>query len=70
MTKEQKNALVPVCKKVLLTVKEASAYTGIGAAKLRDISDFEDCTFVLWVGNHRMFKREKLTRFLEEEFSI
>ena len=70
MTREEKNAMVPVWEKVMLTVEEASAYSGIGTSKLRELSDYEDCKFVLWVGNKRMFKRERLMKFLENEVSI
>ena len=70
MTKEDKTAIVPVWEKTLLTVEEASAYTGVGTTKLRRLSDYDDCKFVLWIGNKRMFKRSKLVEFLENEFAI
>ena len=43
MTKEEKQALVPVKDKTLLTVEEASAYSGLGETKLRELSDDQDC---------------------------
>lgn len=70
MKKEEKRELVPVWQKVVLTVEEASAYSGIGINKLRDISDKPDCDFVLWVGNRRMFKREKLDKYLQKVYSV
>ena len=70
MKKEEKRELVPVWQKVVLTVEEASAYSGIGINKLRDISDKPDCDFVLWVGNRRMFKREKLDKYLQKAYSV
>ena len=39
MTKEEKQALVPIWEKTLLTIDEASAYTGIGIQSLRRISE-------------------------------
>lgn len=57
-------------KKCLLTLEEAVIYTGLGKQKLRDISNGENCDFVLWNGTKRMFKREKLELYLESAFSI
>lgn len=61
---------VRLCEKPFLTLKEASAYTGLGVNKLREISDGNNCPFVLFVGNKRMLKREKLLEFLNNEYSI
>lgn len=61
---------IPVAEKVLLTLEEAALLTGIGQNKLREISNGEDCPFVLWNGSKRMFKREKLISYLSSAFSI
>ena len=61
---------VPICEKVTLSVKEAAAYSGIGETKIRDLSNSEDCKFVMWVGNKRMIKRKAFDRFIEESYSI
>ena len=61
---------VKICEKALLTLREASAHTGIGINKLRDLSDSRNCDFVLFVGNKRLLKREKLVNFLNNEYSI
>lgn len=45
-------------------------YSGIGADKLRELSDREDCEFVLWNGTKRLIKRKKLDEFLERAYSI
>ena len=65
-----RNTSIPVWKKVNLTVEEAAAYTGVGMPKLREISDSDQCEFVLWNGRKRLFKREKLDEYLENRFSI
>lgn len=57
-------------QKYLLTLEEASEYTGLGLQKLRDLSNGEDCKFVLWNGSKRMFKREKLEEYLSDAYSI
>lgn len=61
---------IPVYEKVMLTVQEAAAYTGIGVNKLREMSDEEGCDYVLWVGNRRLFKRRKLEEFIERAYSV
>jgi len=70
MTKEEKQALVPIWEKTLLTIDEASAYTGIGTQSLRRISEEYGSKLVLWVGNKRMFKRKQLEEYLDKEYSI
>ena len=61
---------VPIWRKSYLTVEEAVAYSGIGHTKLREISDSEDCPFVLWNGTKRLFKRRKLDEYLENMMSV
>lgn len=67
-TREEKS--MPLDAKPLLTLKEASLYTGIGINKLRDMSNERNCDYVLFVGRKRMFKREALLQFLKESYSV
>lgn len=61
---------VPIWEKSNLTVEEAAAYSGIGRNKLRELTDDEHCTFVLWIGRKRMIKRKKLDEYIEKAYSI
>ena len=61
---------VPIWEKSNLTVEEASAYFGIGVNKLREMSNDENCPFVLWNGSKRLFKRKALEKYLVTAFSI
>lgn len=61
---------VPIWEKSNLTLEEAAVYSGIGQAKLRELSNDEKCSFVLWNGTKRLFKRKKLDEFTERAFSI
>ena len=61
---------VPVWEKSNLTLEEAAAYSGIGIHKLRELSDKEDCEFVLWIGAKRLLKRRKLDEYIERSYSI
>ena len=70
MNKAEKSIAVPIWERVNLTLEEASAYTGIGINRLRELADDPDCEFVLWVGDRRLLKREKLKEYLAEVYSV
>lgn len=53
-----------------MTLEEASAYFGIGINKLRQLSEDENCCFVLWCGSKRLIKRRLLEEYLEKTYSI
>ena len=61
---------IPIWQKANLTLEEAAMYFGIGIHKLREISNSENCNFVLWVGLKRLIKRKLLENYLENTFSI
>ena len=61
---------VPVWEKANLTLEEAAAYFGIGINKLRDMTNDETCSYVLWNGSKRLIKRKALERYLEQSYSI
>lgn len=61
---------VPVWEKSNLTLEEAAAYSNIGVNKIREISNGDSCTFVLWVGNKRLIKRKQFDSYLEKSYSL
>lgn len=61
---------ISISEKYLLTLEEAAQYTGLGMQKLRNISNDDNCNFVLWNGTKRMFKRIKLEEHLNRLFSV
>ena len=61
---------MPIKDKYGLSVDEAAEYFGIGRKKIRELSDREDCPFVLWVGGKRLIKRNAFEKYCEERFSI
>lgn len=61
---------VPIWEKTTLTLEEAAAYTGIGLNKIRQLSEIEDCEFVLWVGTKRLIKRRKFDEYIEMAYSV
>ncbi|NBJ94481.1 excisionase [Parablautia muri] len=61
---------VPVWIKSNLTLEETAAYSGIGINRIREISNDENCPFVLWVGNKRLIKRRLFDAYIEKQYSI
>ena len=70
MEYERKLQLVPLWHKSALTLEEATAYSGLGRNKLIELSDNPDCSFVVWVGRKRLFKRKRLDDYIDRSFSI
>ena len=68
--RKSKQREVPIWERSLLTINEASDYTGIGINRLRSLTSNRNCELVIWVGNRRMFKRKKLDEYLENASSI
>ena len=61
---------VPIWEKANLSREEAAAYFGIGINKLREMTNEDNCPFVLWNGSKRMIKRKAFEKFLEAAYSI
>ena len=61
---------VPLWERSLLTIKEASDYTGLGVYKLRILAAKPNTGLILHVGAKKMLKRKKLDEYLEKAFSI
>ena len=61
---------VPIWEKSNLTIEEAAAFFNIGEHKLRELTEPEDCSFVLWVGRKRLIKKDEFKKFLDKQYSI
>lgn len=69
--REKKRKLdIPIWCKANLSIEEAAAYSGIGMAKLYEMTESEDCPFVLWIGSRRMIKRKAFDEYIERQYSI
>lgn len=56
---------MPLEHKPILTIREASFYTGISEKKLIEITNLYACPFVLWMGNRRFIKRKAFEKFIQ-----
>ena len=61
---------VPLWHKSNLSIEEATAYTGISRDKLYEMTNREDCPFVLWSGNRRLIKRQVFDEYIAKMYSI
>lgn len=68
--KKQSKYDVPFWHKITLNMDEAMAYTGIGRDKLREMTNREDCPFVLWNGNKRLIKRKVFDEYIAKMYSV
>ncbi len=70
MDTENREQKIPLHEKVLLSLREAAAYSGVGINRIRELSNERDCSFVVFVGRKRLIKREPFTRYLLESYSL
>ena len=57
---------IPVWEKYMLTVREASAYFGIGEHKLREILDSDMARrYSVWNGKRQLVKRKQFEEFID-----
>jgi excisionase family DNA binding protein len=61
---------VPIWEKSNLTLEEAAAYSGIGINKIRELTNEQNCNFVLFVGSKRLIKRRLFDAYIEKIYSI
>lgn len=60
------NEQLPIDRKYALTIKEAAEYFNIGVNKLYEIANDPYNDSILQVGNHKLVKREKFEKRLDE----
>lgn len=56
--------------KPTLTIEEAACLYNIGEHKLRELTDDNNCSFVLFVGRKRLIKRKQFDEYISRSFSI
>ena len=61
---------IPVWHKLNLTIEEAAAYSNIGIHRLYELTEQEDCPFVLWIGSRSVIKRKSFDEYIEKMSSV
>ncbi len=61
---------VPIHHKMILTIREAAAYSNIGINKIEDMLRQPNCPFVLYVGTRKLVKRQEFEEFIRGKLMI
>ncbi len=69
MMDNEKTSIVPVSEKYLLTVKEASAYFGIGEKRIRFLVQ-TNSELGIMNGDRRMVHRKRFEQFIDNTSGI
>ena len=57
-------------KKLLLTIKEAAAYSNIGINRIDAMLREDGCPFVLYVGSKKLVKRKEFEEYISSRFVV
>lgn len=67
MTNQNQQAtILPIDRKMLLSIREAAEYSNIGINKIDEMLKQPNCPFVLYVGTKKLVKRKAFEEFIEE----
>ena len=61
---------VAIKDKKLLSIEEAADLFGIGMGKIRELTDSDNCPFVIWIGSHRKIKRDAFEEYIMRQYSV
>lgn len=66
MASEEKMDINVIAKKMCISVKEASYYSGIGLNFIYELMKRPDCNFVIMVGRRKLIKRELFEQYIND----
>lgn len=61
---------IPITDKVTLTIEECAEYSNIGVNKLYEMTNEQNCPFVLFVGKKRLIKKKEFDKFIDRSVQI
>ena len=67
---EQQAMLLPIDRKMLLSIREAAEYSNIGINKIDELLKQPNCPFVLFVGTKKLVKRKAFEAYIERKVAI
>ena len=67
---EQQAMLLPIDRKMLLSIREAAEYSNIGINKIDELLKQPTCPFVLFVGTKKLVKRKAFEAYIEGKVAI
>lgn len=66
----QQAMILPIDRKMLLSIREAAEYSNIGINKIDEMLKQPNCPFVLYVGTKKLVKRKAFEEFIEGKIAI
>ena len=70
MNQNQQATILPIDRKMLLSIREAADYSNIGINKIDEMLKQPNCPFVLYVGTKKLVKRKAFEEFIEGRVAI
>ena len=71
MNKEtQQDIRLPIDRKMLLSIREATEYSNIGINKIDEMLKQPNCPFVLFVGSKKLVKRKAFEVYIDGKVAI
>ena len=67
---EQQAMLLPIDRKMLLSIREAAEYSNIGINKIDELLKQPNCPFVLFVGTKKLVNRKAFEAYIEGKVAI
>ena len=67
---EQQAMLLPIDRKMLLSIREAAEYSNIGVNKIDELLKQPNCPFVLFVGTKKLVKCKAFEAYIEGKVAI
>lgn len=67
---EQQAMLLPIDRKMLLSIREAAEYSNIGINKIDEMLKRPNCPFVLFVGTKKLVKLKGFEEYIEGRAAI
>ena len=67
---EQQAMLLPIDRKMLLSIREAAEYSNSGINKIDELLKQPNCPFVLFVGTKKLVKRKAFEAYIEGKVAI
>ena len=61
---------ISIKDKPTLTIEEAAELYNIGQHKLRELTDDNNCNFVLFVGRKKLIKKRQFDDYIAKAYSI
>ena len=70
MNQNQQATILPIDRKMLLSIREEAEYSNIGINKIDEMLKQPNCPFVLYVGTKKLVKRKAFEEFIEGRVAI